>query len=84
MSIQIPPGLTSMLQEFTIAVLRQKPDDLVKFASDYFNNLQKQQKEGKRKSKQKGTARVSLPDSAQLDDDDKVSSPSKTLLKKLF
>lgn len=82
MSIHIPPGLTPMLQEFTIAVLRQKPDDLVKFASEYFNNLyQRQQKDGKKsKSKKSGAmGRISLPDSAQMDDD----GSSKTSFNKL-
>lgn len=43
MSFEIPPGLTDLLQEFTIAVLRQQPSDLVLFASEYFNNLKGRQ-----------------------------------------
>lgn len=43
MSFEIPPGLTDLLQEFTIAVLRQQPHDLVEFASEYFNNLKGRQ-----------------------------------------
>ena len=39
MSFEIPPGLTTMLQNFTIAVLRQKPPDLVKFAHNHFQAL---------------------------------------------
>ena len=39
MNIEIPAGLTDLLQEFTINVLREKPSDLVQFAADYFNNL---------------------------------------------
>ena len=38
--LEIPPGLTDLLQTFVIQVLRQKPDDLVGFAAQYFNNLQ--------------------------------------------
>ena len=37
MNFEIPPGLTDLLQEFTVAVLRQKPNDLVEFAAVYFN-----------------------------------------------
>ena len=39
MNIEIPAGLTDLLQDFTINVLREKPADLVQFAADYFNNL---------------------------------------------
>lgn len=39
MNIEIPAGLTDLLQDFTINVLREKPTDLVQFAADYFNNL---------------------------------------------
>ena len=39
MNFEIPAGLTDLLQDFTVAVLREKPSDLVEFASDYFNNL---------------------------------------------
>ena len=41
MSFDIPAGLTDLLQDFTVAVLREKPEpsDLVNFAADYFNNL---------------------------------------------
>lgn len=34
--IQIPPGLTELLQGYTVEVLRQQPPDLVDFAVDYF------------------------------------------------
>ena len=37
----IPIGLTDMLQDFTVEVLRQKPDDLVAFAARYFNDRKK-------------------------------------------
>lgn len=39
MSFEIPPGLTDLLQEFTVAVLRERPSDLVTFAANYFNKL---------------------------------------------
>ncbi|XP_008564030.1 PREDICTED: cAMP-dependent protein kinase type II-alpha regulatory subunit-like [Galeopterus variegatus] len=34
--IQIPPGLTELLQGYTVEVLRQQPPDLIDFAVDYF------------------------------------------------
>lgn len=33
---QVPSGLTEMLQEFTVAVLRNQPPNLNTFARDYF------------------------------------------------
>jgi len=39
MSFEIPPGLTAMLQDFTVAVLRTKPPDLYKFAAEHFSRL---------------------------------------------
>ncbi|KAM4023292.1 cAMP-dependent protein kinase type II-alpha regulatory subunit [Anomaloglossus baeobatrachus] len=40
MSIEIPPGLTELLQGYTVEVLRQRPHDLVDFAVCYFTRLQ--------------------------------------------
>lgn len=37
--IQIPPGLTELLQGYTVEVLRQQPPDLVDFAVNYFTRL---------------------------------------------
>ena len=39
MSFEIPAGLTELLQDFTVAVLRQRPGDLYQFAAEYFANL---------------------------------------------
>lgn len=39
MNFEIPPGLTDLLQEFTVAVLRTRPSNLEAFAADYFNKL---------------------------------------------
>lgn len=39
MSFEIPAGLTDLLQDFTVSVLREKPSDLVQFGADYFRNL---------------------------------------------
>ena len=39
MSVTVPEGLSELLQEFTVTVLREKPDNLVLFAANYFNRL---------------------------------------------
>ncbi|XP_052779951.1 cAMP-dependent protein kinase type II regulatory subunit-like [Mya arenaria] len=45
MSFEIPDGLTDLLQDFTVAVLKERPPDLVKFAADYFNKLKEKNAE---------------------------------------
>lgn len=49
--MEVPDGLSDLLQEFTIAVLRSKPTDLVTFAADYFNNMQDKQTKDKKPAK---------------------------------
>ncbi|KAL8212799.1 UNVERIFIED_CONTAM: hypothetical protein K2H54_058788 [Gekko kuhli] len=39
MSIEIPPGLTELLQGYTVEVLRHRPPDLLNFAAEYFSRL---------------------------------------------
>ncbi|KAJ8387010.1 hypothetical protein AAFF_G00161870 [Aldrovandia affinis] len=39
MSIEIPEGLTELLQRFTVEVLRTQPGDLLEFALRYFTQL---------------------------------------------
>ncbi|XP_077373793.1 cAMP-dependent protein kinase type II-beta regulatory subunit [Festucalex cinctus] len=39
MSIEIPAGLTELLQSFTVEVLRKQPVDLLDFALQYFTGL---------------------------------------------
>lgn len=39
MSIEIPSGLTELLQGYTVEVLRQRPPDLLEFAVQYFTRL---------------------------------------------
>lgn len=42
MSATIPEGLSELLEEFAVAVLREKPADLLPFAAQYFNSLLEQ------------------------------------------
>ncbi|XP_022098772.1 cAMP-dependent protein kinase type II regulatory subunit-like isoform X2 [Acanthaster planci] len=64
MSIEIPSGLTDLLQDFTVAVLRERPDDLVEFAAQYFSKLHDGDGKGKREVK------FSEPADAESDIDD--------------
>ena len=59
MELEIPPGLTDMLQDFTVQVLREKPDDIVEFAANYFMRLkvkEKRSKEGRKGKKGRGVS----------------------------
>ncbi|XP_075713394.1 cAMP-dependent protein kinase type II-beta regulatory subunit isoform X2 [Rhinoderma darwinii] len=46
MSIEIPEGLTELLQSFTVEVLRKQPEDLLEFALQYFTQLKESQSQG--------------------------------------
>lgn len=39
MSVTVPEGLSELLEEFAVTVLREKPKDLLAFAASYFNDL---------------------------------------------
>lgn len=39
MNFEIPEGLTDLLQDFTVEVLRKRPTDLIAFAAQYFEEL---------------------------------------------
>ena len=41
----VPEGLTELLEEFAIAVLKDRPKDLVQFAAHYFQNLHMSRKQ---------------------------------------
>ena len=44
MNLEVPQGLTDLLQEFTVSVLRQRPDDIYEFAARYFDEKYEQRK----------------------------------------
>lgn len=46
MSIEIPEGLTELLQSFTVEVLRNQPRDLLEFALQYFTQLKENESRG--------------------------------------
>lgn len=56
MELEIPPGLTELLQDFTVQVLREKPEDILDFAANYFMKMklkEKRSREFKNKGKPK-------------------------------
>ena len=54
MDLELPAGFTDLLQEFTIHVLQDKPDDIVEFAANYFMKLKLKEKRSKDGTKRKG------------------------------
>lgn len=46
MSVTVPEGLSELLEEFAVTVLREKPKDLLAFAAGYFNDLNMSRKQG--------------------------------------
>lgn len=70
MNIQIPDGLTELLQTFTVEVLRKRPADIVSFAADYFVQLK-----AARLGPQGRDGRPHLHQKQQQQVDDLVSPP---------
>ncbi|KAI0238866.1 hypothetical protein LSAT2_010374 [Lamellibrachia satsuma] len=69
--VPLPPGMTSLLLEFTAAVIRLKPDNLVEFAAYYFSDLyqiqcEKQQKQAKAKGVRYSVAIMGVAHDHQL------------------
>ncbi|XP_077423952.1 cAMP-dependent protein kinase type II-beta regulatory subunit [Vanacampus margaritifer] len=50
MSIEIPAGLTELLQSFTVEVLRNQPVDLLDFALQYFTRLKDRESSSRRRA----------------------------------
>ncbi|KAH3817123.1 hypothetical protein DPMN_118652, partial [Dreissena polymorpha] len=67
MSFEIPDGLTDLLQDFTVAVLKKRPPDLVKFAAEYFNKLKEKNEQALQGSR---GVRFSDTEPMQTDDSD--------------
>ena len=45
MSVTVPDGLSELLEEFAVTVLREKPRDLFEFAATYFSELNMNRKQ---------------------------------------
>lgn len=54
MDLELPAGFTDLLQEFTVQVLQDKPDDIVEFAANYFMKLKLKEKRSKDGTKRRG------------------------------
>lgn len=55
MSVTVPEGLSELLEEFAVAVLREKPADLTEFAVRYFTELHMSRKsEGQEEGRRAG------------------------------
>ncbi|KAK3740595.1 hypothetical protein QZH41_009710 [Actinostola sp. cb2023] len=85
MDLEIPVGLSDLLQDFTVHVLREKPDDIVDFAANYFMKLKLKEKRSKDgiKTTKKGGRGVSFQseqnggDMEDDEDDDLLTEPPK-------
>jgi cAMP-dependent protein kinase regulator len=81
MDLEIPVGLSDLLQDFTVHVLREKPEDIVDFAANYFMKLklkEKRSKEGQKNKKGKGvsfTSEQNGGDMEDMDDDEDDDMP---------
>lgn len=79
MSFEIPPGLTELLQGFTVSVLRERPANLIQYAADYFTKLNKTNESslfsspGRRKDEWQSS--LSKPSSATTDDSGEEDFP---------
>lgn len=62
MSITVPEGLSDLLQDFAIVVLREKPKDLVEFAANYFTDLHERSKSGKTESPREDADKQKSPE----------------------
>ncbi|KAK6321056.1 hypothetical protein J4Q44_G00080320 [Coregonus suidteri] len=84
MSIEIPAGLTDLLQGYTVEVLRRRPPDLVEFAIQYFTCLQESRKHDRHvkerlaDSTRKGVVfdSISVESNEDEDSDDAYMPPS--------
>lgn len=88
MNFEIPPGLTDLLQDFTVAVLKDRPDDLVSFAAEYFNKLNATRDVSDKLDTQRGV-RFASPSNEPMqteqdDDDDEPMSGNHTCTSTYF
>lgn len=65
MNFEIPEGLTDLLQDFTVEVLRKRPSDILAFAAQYFDELIE-----KRGNEQAASLLLSQPQVTNAQDDD--------------
>lgn len=82
MNIEIPEGLTELLQSFTVEVLRNQPRDLLEFALQYFTNLKDSENRGasfgndQNPATRPGKAVNFIEETMQIDSENGVESES--------
>lgn len=69
MNLEIPDGLGDLLRDFTVAVLKDRPDDLYDFAVDYFTKTREARKPKK------------VPMYIIVEDDDEAGEPDRVAFK---
>lgn len=82
---EIPPQLQSLLLDFTVCCLVERPVDLVDFAADYFSKLQHRQQQQQQQqssplvagSAAHGNGHGPESDDSMLTDDSDEPSPGK-------
>lgn len=71
MNFEIPDGLTDLLQDFTVEVLRKRPSDILGFASQYFDELiEKRTAENSEKLLSANTPNEAAQDNEDEDEDE--------------
>ncbi|XP_076105359.1 cAMP-dependent protein kinase type II regulatory subunit-like isoform X1 [Mytilus galloprovincialis] len=77
MNFEIPTGLTDLLQDFTVAVLKERPPNLKQFAADYFAKLNEQNNEEEEDDKPRGVrfGGSPNPEPMQTEDDEDSDEP---------
>jgi len=75
MDVQIPPGLTELMQDFTVAALREKPNDIVEFAADYFVKLKESKKQYDGGARPKGVQFSAANDGSDESSDEEPEPP---------
>ena len=66
MSITVPEGLSDLLQDFAIVVLREKPRDLIEFAAKYFTELHERAQGGKPEAQREDTEKQLSPENLKV------------------
>ncbi|KAK3859044.1 hypothetical protein Pcinc_030790 [Petrolisthes cinctipes] len=66
---EVPPGLQELLIEFTVAVLVERPPDLLAYASEYFSRLHED------RARQQVIPTTTIDDASTITDDEDDDEP---------
>ena len=61
--IEIPTELPNILRNFTLSILRAKPEDMIGHAVEYFTRLQQQQQQQQRPAQDKNSITINASSS---------------------